>query len=219
MSGMRIEVGDAVRSFGDVTALSGVDLEIAPGEFLAVAGRSGSGKTTLLGLIGGIDRPTSGTVRIDGDDLATLSRARRYALARETGLVLQGAAAIRRMPVWENVACGLIPLGAPPRERRKVALEALERVELGPFASRRPEALSAGERQRMALARALVIRPRLLVADEPTSNLDAESAAIVCDVLHAAAAAGATVVAASHDGSVLARATRTLRLERGRLAN
>lgn len=218
--GMRVEARAATRAFagGAAAAVDGASLVLEPGEFVALAGRSGSGKTTLLSLLGGLDRPDSGSVLLDGADLAAASRAGRTRVAREIGFVLQGSALLRRMPAWENVACGLVPLGLSSAERRSLAEAALRRVSIEALADRRPEALSAGERQRVALARALVASPRLLLADEPTSDLDPESAAVVRDVLAAAREEGATVLAATHDPALLERAGRTLRIERGRLA-
>jgi len=220
--GIHLEARSLSREFSAsggerVTAVDSVFLVLEPGEFAALSGRSGSGKTVLISLLGGLDRPTAGSVLNDGADLATMSRAERTRLAREIGVVFQNAAVIRRMPVWENVTCGLIPLGVPSGERRDRAREALRHVELEPLAWRRPEQLSAGERQRVALARALALEPRLLLADEPTSNLDAESADIVCDVLSRANAAGCTVLAATHDPALLSRARRVFEMESGRL--
>jgi putative ABC transport system ATP-binding protein len=222
VTGMRLEAREVTREFsgagaGRVTAVDRVSLVLEPGRFGALSGRSGAGKTVLLSLLGGLDRPSAGSVLSDGADLEAMTRSERTKLARTVGIVFQNAAVIRRMPVWENVACGLIPLGVPSAERLERALEALRTVELEPFAWRRPEHLSAGERQRVALARATTMEPRLLLADEPTSNLDEESAAIVCDVLTRLSEAGCTVLAASHDRDVLSRARVRFRLESGRL--
>ena len=184
---------------------------------MAVSGRSGSGKTVLLSILGGLDRPTSGSVHHNDSDLATMSRAERTSRARSTGVVFQNAAFIRRLPVWENVSCALIPLGVRSAERLEQAGEALRRVELEHLLWRRPEHVSSGERQRIGLARALIQRPRLLLADEPTSNLDEESSAIVCDVLAELHGTGFTVVAASHDPALLLRAGRRVRMDAGRL--
>jgi len=223
LRGMTIEVHEAGRRFAThdrrpVTALDGVSLEIEAGGFAVLYGRSGSGKTTLLCLLGGLDRPTSGTVLLDGADVAARTRAERVALARDIGFVFQGAPMIRRLPVWENVAAGLVPLGVPAGERLDRASAALERVELADKAGRRPETLSFGERQRVAVARALIHSPRLLLADEPTSNLDRESAAIVAGSLIAANAEGCTLVVATHDEQFVETPPRVIRLDNGRIA-
>jgi putative ABC transport system ATP-binding protein len=219
---MRVEALGVSRTFpGEdgtpVRAVDGVSLEAEPGETLVLAGRSGSGKTTLLFLLGGIDEPTEGRVVLDRADLARTSRGERTRLARSVGFVLQGSALLRRMPLWENVTQGLVPLGVPADERRDRAESLLGRVGIGRLAERRPEQLSAGERQRAALARALALAPRLLLADEPTSDLDPESAEVVRGVLAGEAAAGRTVVVATHDDAILARAGRVLRMREGRI--
>jgi putative ABC transport system ATP-binding protein len=219
---MRVEACEVSRVFsgngsGDVTAVDAVSLVLEPGEFAALTGRSGAGKTILIGLLGGLDRPTTGRVLLDGADPATLSRAERVRLSRNTGLVFQNAAVIRRMPVWENVTCGLVPLGVSSRARRERAEAILGRVGLARFAWRRPEQLSGGERQRVALARALVLEPSLVLADEPTANLDPASADIVCEVLRKTRDRGATVLVATHDPALLAGADRVLTMESGRL--
>jgi len=221
VAGMSAEARGVARVYADgarVTAVEGVSLALAPGEFAALRGRSGSGKTTLLCLLAGLERPTSGQVLLDGVDLAAAGLAGRTRATRGVGFALQGAPAIRRMPVWENVSQGLVPLGLPSRERLARAEEALERVGLRALAWRRPEQLSAGERQRMALARALVHGPRLLLADEPTSNLDPASAEGVADLLADVHRRGCTLIVASHDPTLLARADRLLDLASGRLA-
>jgi len=220
--GMRVEASGVARAFpGEggtvVRAVGGVSLAAEPGEMVALAGRSGSGKTTLLCLLGSLDEPTEGRVLWDGADLARLGRGARAALARSAGFVLQGSALIRRMPLWENVTQGLVPLGVPSAERRDRAEALLGRVGIGRLSGRRPEQLSAGERQRAALARALALAPRLLLADEPTSDLDPESAAVVRGVLAEEGAAGRTVIVATHDPELLSAAGRVVRMEAGRV--
>jgi len=224
MTGIAAEARSVSRRFVGrraqaVTALDSVSLRIESAEFAALSGRSGSGKTTLLSLFGGLDRPTDGSILLDGEDLRTVSRARHTRITRDAGYVFQEAAVIRRMPVWENVSCGLVPLGIPSAERLDLAEEVLERVGLSGLSWRRPGELSGGERQRMSLARALVHQPRLLLADEPTSNLDSESAAIVCDVLASLPRQGCTVIVATHDDALLGRAERVIRMKHGRLVD
>ena len=221
-AGTALRAENASRSFrsvrgGTVAALEGVTLDVAPGEFLAVAGPSGCGKTTLLALLAALDRPSGGSVRHDGADLATASAATLAHLRRRVGVVFQAAPMLRRMALWENVTQGLVPAGVGVAARRRAAEEALARLGIVDLADRPPEELSGGERQRAAVARALVGAPRLLVADEPTSQLDEETARLVIAALEDARAAGATVVAATHDPDILAVAGRVVRLARGRL--
>jgi putative ABC transport system ATP-binding protein len=185
--------------------------------FVAVTGPSGGGKSTLLALLAALDRPTVGRVALDGRDLSAASEAERTRARRRVGLVFQSAPMLRRLPAWENVALPLVPRGVPASDRRARALQALDRVGLAVRAESPPEELSAGEAQRVGVARALVTGPDLLVADEPTSSLDARSAASVVDLLAAFHAAGGTVVVATHDPALLARAGRVVVLEAGRL--
>jgi putative ABC transport system ATP-binding protein len=203
---------------GEVSALDRVSLSVEPGSFVAVAGPSGGGKTTLLGLLALLDRPTAGRVLLEGRDLAEVSEAERARMRRRIGVVFQATPSIRGLPVWENVAYPLVPLGAASRERRTRAAAVLEQVGIGGLLDQRPEDLSGGELQRMGIARALVGEPRALVADEPTSNLDPASAAAVGAILRAVHARGATVVVATHAPELLELASRVHVLEAGRLA-
>lgn len=219
-AGLGVRAETLTRRFrrgGGAAAVDEVTFSLDSGEFAVLAGRSGSGKTTLINLLAGLDRPTSGRVLIDDRDLALVSRAGRTRLARDIGLVMQNARLLRRLPVWENVTVGLVPLGWSSRERREAADRMLRRVELEDLAWRRPERLSGGERQRVSLCRALVHEPRMLFADEPTSNLDPESAKIVCGLLSEAGAAGCTVLVATHDPALHSLAGRVLRMDAGRL--
>ncbi|HVG93139.1 MAG TPA: ABC transporter ATP-binding protein [Planctomycetota bacterium] len=197
-----------------IDALRPVDLVVRRGAWVTVTGPSGAGKTTLLWLLAGLDRPTSGRVRLAGEDIQDASEGRLARLRRRLGLVFQDAPMLRRMTAWENVACPLVPRGVAASERRARALALLGRVGLEDRSEARPEELSAGERQRVGVARALVADPEILIADEPTSQLDRASAERVVRVLREAHAAGATVVVATHDPVLLEGASLVLRLER-----
>jgi len=200
------------RPTGDVTALSEVTFEVARGEFVAVCGPSGCGKSTLLTLVGGLGQPTSGRVIVDSQDLAALSASARARFrARQVGFVFQMFHLLPYLTVLENVAAAALDRDtATPREL-------LERFHLGDRLTHRPAELSAGQRQRVAMARALVNRPALLLADEPTGNLDPQSAADVLDLLSEFHRAGGTVLLVTHEEQAARRASRVLRLEAGAL--
>jgi predicted ABC-type transport system involved in lysophospholipase L1 biosynthesis ATPase subunit len=203
-----------------VTALTGVDLEVAAGERVAVVGKSGSGKSTLMNLLGGLDVPTAGTLRVAGRDLAALSR-RQLADYRLTsvGFVFQSFHLLPNKTALENVELPLLLAGRPPAERRARARELLEAVEMGHRTGHLPPQLSGGEKQRVAVARALVNRPRLVLADEPTGNLDSASAASVMALLLAQVRdRGVTLVLVTHDEDLAARsADRAIRMRDGRI--
>lgn len=205
-----------------VHALDRVDLEIAAGEFVAVTGRSGSGKTTLLSVIGGLSRPEGGMVRLDGQDIWSLpDRDRSLLRSRHIGFAFQFASLIPTLTALENV---LLPAAfsgngdawrdAGLRDRARLLLARLEVAEL---ADRYPAELSGGEQRRVAVARALVTRPALVLADEPTGDLDAESEALVFDLLSEARASGSAVVLVTHEAALAARAQRHLVMARGAL--
>jgi putative ABC transport system ATP-binding protein len=203
---------------GEVRAVAGVSLTVAPGEFVAVAGPSGSGKSTLLHLIGGLDVPTAGRVVVDGTALATLSDdALTVFRRRKVGFVFQAFNLLPTHSVEENVALPLELDGRPAREVRARVEQALDRVGLAPRRRHRPDELSGGEMQRTAIARALVVEPVVLLADEPTGNLDSETGTQVLDALDDVNARGCTVVLVTHDAAAANRAHRTLRLRDGRL--
>jgi putative ABC transport system ATP-binding protein len=203
---------------GDVRAVAGVSLAVAPGEFVAVTGPSGSGKSTLLYLMGGLDVPTAGRVVVDGTALATLSDdALTVFRRRKVGFVFQAFNLLPTHSVEENVALPLELDGCPVREVRSRVERALDRVGLLPRRHHRPDELSGGETQRTAIARALVVEPVVLLADEPTGNLDSETGTHVLDALGDVNQRGCTVVLVTHDAAAAARAHRTVRLRDGRL--
>ena len=203
---------------GEVKAVAGVSLAIAPGEFVAITGPSGSGKSTLLHLMGGLDAPTAGTVVVDGTALDTLSDdALTVFRRRKLGFVFQAFNLLPTHSVEENVALPLELDARPGREVRERVANALERVRLLPRRGHRPDELSGGEMQRTAIARALVIEPTVLLADEPTGNLDSDTGAQVLDALTDVNRQGCTVVLVTHEAAAATRAHRTVQLRDGRL--
>lgn len=203
----------------DVTALSGVDLTVQRGDFIAIAGSSGSGKTTFLNLLGCLDRPTRGDIIIDGVDThplndGTLARLR----AVKIGFIFQTFNLIPTLNAIENVEYPLLLLGESGSMRREQAREILERVGLGKHLHHRPAALSGGQRQRVAIARAIVKNPSIVLADEPTASLDAKNAEEILKLMaDLNAEKGTTFVISSHDPKVLARVSRTYYLEHGKM--
>jgi putative ABC transport system ATP-binding protein len=202
-----------------VRAVDDVSLAIARGDFAALAGHSGSGKSTLLSLLGALDRPTSGRVVFDGRDLTSASDVELARLRRRVGFVFQSFSLLPRMPVWESATYGLIPSGVSRRERQKLAAKVFERLGISDKLASRPEELSGGEQQRVAVARALVADPVLLLADEPTSNLDRRSAADLIALLGELHAGGLTIVTATHDPHLLSLATRPFTMDHGKLVD
>ena len=212
-----IEIRGVHLSYGTVRALDGVELTVPEGEWLAVSGPSGSGKSTLLSLIAALDHPDHGEVRYRGRNLADERHLDRYR-RNEVGLVFQLHNLVPHLDARQNVEIAMFGTGRRRGARRAAADELLESMQLTDLATRRPAEMSGGERQRVAVARALANRPPLLLADEPTGNLDPESADNVVDVfrkLHRSE--GMTIVMVTHDASVARAADRFVTLERGRI--
>ena len=221
---MLYELHRATRFFrrGDATirALDGVDLTVEPGEVVALEGPSGSGKTTLLQLLGALDRASEGHVRFEGRELGTLGDRELSELRlRAFGFVFQQFNLIPTLTAVENVEAKLAPVGVSRSELRERAAALLEEVGLAERAQHLPPQLSGGEQQRVAIARALVADPRVVLADEPTGNLDSATGAEVVDLLTGhAAERGTTVIVATHDVELAARAPRRLAMRDGRIA-
>ena len=204
-----------------IEAVGGVDLRIDGGEFVALEGPSGSGKTTLLQLLGALDRPSSGSVLFEGRDLATLGDRELADLRLNAfGFVFQQFNLIPTLTALENVESALAPVGVPSVELRRRSLALLDEVGLGERASHLPSHLSGGEQQRVAIARALVVEPRVILADEPTGNLDTQTGSEVIDLLAGLAAShGVTVIVATHDAELASRAPRRLAMRDGHLVS
>jgi putative ABC transport system ATP-binding protein len=202
-----------------VRALRGVDLDVSEGEFLAIVGPSGSGKTTLLNLVGALDGPTAGELSVLGLDLAKATRGERAALRRKSlGFVFQAYNLVPVLTALENVEFVLELQGIPAGRRRLEAMAVLEELDLGDLAGRRASKLSGGQQQRVAVARAVVGRPRLVLADEPTANLDSENAGILMEMMRKLRDHhGVTFVFATHDPFVMSHASRVVRIRDGRV--
>jgi putative ABC transport system ATP-binding protein len=221
-TGASVRADGLAREFrsGDarLQVLRGLDLDVRPGTLAAVSGRSGAGKTTLLNLLAGLDRPTAGRVEVAGVDVAGLAEAALVRFRRDRlGIIFQAACLVPMLSASENVELPLRLRRTEPRERDARVRDALAELGLAGRADHRPDELSGGEQQRVAVARALVTRPPIIVADEPTSQLDVETSRMVVGVLRAAVARGITVVATSHDPVLLDAADELYALEDGLL--
>jgi putative ABC transport system ATP-binding protein len=213
------DVGKVYRSGSlEVAAVRGVSLTVQDGEFVAIMGPSGSGKSTLVHVIGCLDTPTSGTYHLAGEDVSAM---RENALAdvrnRRIGFVFQQFNLLSTMSAWRNVELPLVYAGLPRAERRRRAVDALTRVGLADRVDHRPGELSGGQQQRVSVARALVTDPQLILADEPTGNLDSTATADVLDLFDELQAQGRTIVLITHEHDVAARAQREVHMRDGRL--
>ena len=207
------------RYAGDVFALSAITLSVARGELVFLAGPSGAGKSTLLKMIAAMERPSSGTVLLNGQNIGKIRRAGLPYLRRNLGLIFQEQHLLQDRNVLANVMLPLIVTGATRLEAETRALAALDKVGLLMRAKAEPQALSGGEQQRVAIARAIVNRPQLILADEPTANLDRDSANKVLDALKAFHAAGVTCLISTHDEYLIGSASRVIHLRQGQLVD
>ena len=216
-----LELIDVVKEYpGEppIRALDGVSLRVDEGEMVGIVGPSGSGKSTLLHIIGTLDRPTSGIVRLAGVDTSDMSDRHLSAVRSELlGFVFQQFFLLEGMSALENVANGLLYRGVPPAQRRAAAKEALERVGLGNRLSHVPNKLSGGERQRVAMARAIVNRPAIVLADEPTGNLDSKSGASVMELIDELHREGRTIIIITHDRELAASLPRRVSMRDGKV--
>lgn len=218
-----IELRDICRTFylGDqaVHALDQVNLKIEQGEYISVMGPSGSGKSTLLNAIGLLDRPDSGEYIIDGVSTSSLSEEQRSAVRRDQiGFVFQSYHLIGRLTARENIALPMVLSGVPPKERDAAVDQVLDKLALTDRASHQPNQLSGGQRQRVAIGRAILMNPSILLADEPTGNLDSKSGSEVVDVLEQLNQQGITLLVVTHDANLGRRARRRIRMVDGKIA-
>jgi putative ABC transport system ATP-binding protein len=221
-----LETRDVTKSFGSaggaVAAVNGVTMTVASGEFVAIVGRSGSGKSTLMNLLGGLEQPTSGSIKVNGQEITRFSERQLNGYrARGVGFVFQSYNLIPNLTAAENVMLALELAGTGKRERRKRARDLLDQVELtGSEQARKPGKLSGGEQQRVAIARALANKPGLILADEPAGNLDSQTADTIVELLRALAHSQDTIVlVVTHDEDMAKRSDRTFRIVDGHLGD
>jgi putative ABC transport system ATP-binding protein len=217
--GIALELRDVVKEYpGGVKALRHVNVDIETGDRVAVVGPSGSGKTTMLTILGTLERPTSGSVQVAGRDVVKASDSDLAGLrAFEIGFVFQGFHLQDSMTALDNVANGMLYTGAPLRDRREAAKVALDRVGLESRITHRPQQLSGGERQRVAIARAIAKNPTIILADEPTGNLDSKSGQAVLELLHQLASEGATLTLITHDEHIAETFPRRIQMRDGEI--
>lgn len=217
-----IEIRDIYKIYNpgenEVRALDGIDLTVEHGEFLAIVGQSGSGKSTLMNMLGLLDIPTSGTYTLDGVDTANMTDDELSEIRnKEIGFIFQGFNLIPSLTAVENVELPLVYRGMKKEERNKLALEALERVGLSHRLDHLPKQMSGGQQQRVAIARAVAARPPIILADEPTGNLDSHSGVEVMKILHELHEEGRTVILITHDNDIANEATRIIRIQDGQI--
>lgn len=202
----------------EVRALNGVSMEVDQGDFVAIIGQSGSGKSTLMNILGCLDTPTAGRYRLEGREVSTLTDDRQSVIrSRFIGFIFQGFHLIPGLDALENVELPLIYRGMSREKRRRMAAESLERVGLGNRLHHRPGEMSGGQQQRVAIARAVAARPPVILADEPTGNLDRQSGREVMDILRGLNRDGHTVVLITHDGEIARSAGRQVQIQDGRI--
>ena len=201
----------------EIRAVDDVSLTISAGRFAVLTGPSGSGKTTLLSLLGALSRPSSGSVVLEGRELNACSDVEMARVRRKIGFVFQNFSLLPRLPVWENVTYPLIPRGIRAAARFEIARQVLQRLGVANKIENRPDQLSGGEQQRVAVARALACEPQILLADEPTSNLDHRAAAELTGIFQEIHATGVTLILSTHNPELLDLATDVFELEEGRM--
>ena len=217
-----IEIRDLYKIYNpgenEVRALDGVSLEVFEGEFVAIVGHSGSGKSTLMNMIGCLDVPTAGSYRLNGQDVSELSDNELSEIRnREIGFIFQGFNLIPNLTAVENVEVPLIYRGIGKRERRQLAVASLEKVGLGHRLDHKPSQMSGGQQQRVAIARAIAAAPPLILADEPTGNLDSASSKEILQILKQMHASGRTVILITHDNEIAAQAKRIIHIRDGKI--